>query len=324
MFNFAKLLLAPVQKKFNTYYPLTANANSPVANDEPIAQLVLNVPGSIKFSAQRYAQSSHWDFESKASIGYHDHLEQKEEQYLQLSFCVKGKTYCNQSDIKCVDCLEEILGCASEMHTVDVLQLQFSQQYLKQFLCAQASGSDLLSNITQQNANKSTEKSFQVTAKLKKAIDALLSHDYDGTMANIFVNAQLQMLLLYSLESHADKQEEPIFVCKFLANNDDRKKIMAARDVLLKNINTPITIKQLSKKVGINECYLKKGFKEIFGSTIFEFYQTQRMEHAKYLLYEKGLSVTEVADLLNYSSISHFSTAFKKQTGIKPCELLNR
>ena len=99
---------------------------------------------------------------------------------------------------------------------------------------------------------------------------------------------------------------------------------MAARDVLLKNINTPITIKQLSKKVGINECYLKKGFKEIFGSTIFEFYQTQRMEHAKYLLYEKGLSVTEVADLLNYSSISHFSTAFKKQTGIKPCELLNR
>ena len=99
---------------------------------------------------------------------------------------------------------------------------------------------------------------------------------------------------------------------------------MAARDVLLKNINTPITIKQLSKKVGINECYLKKGFKEIFGSTIFEFYQTQRMEHAKYLLYEKGLSVTEVSDLLNYSSISHFSTAFKKQTGIKPCELLNR
>jgi len=28
--------------------------------------------------------------------------------------------------------------------------------------------------------------------------------------------------------------------------------------------------------------------------------------------------------LLGYSSISHFSTAFKKHTGIKPCELLLR
>jgi len=46
------------------------------------------------------------------------------------------------------------------------------------------------------------------------------------------------------------------------------------------------------------------------------------MEHAKYLLYEKGLSVTDVSAILGYSSISHFSTAFKKHTGLKPCELL--
>ena len=76
--------------------------------------------------------------------------------------------------------------------------------------------------------------------------------------------------------------------------------------------------------VAINECYLKKGFKEMFGTTIFDFYQNQRMEHARYLLYEKGLSVSEVSLLLGYSSISHFSTAFKKHTGLKPCELLIR
>ena len=59
----------------------------------------------------------------------------------------------------------------------------------------------------------------------------------------------------------------------------------------------------------MNECYLKKGFKEVFGTTIFDFYQQQRMEHAKYLLYEKSLSVTDVSALLGYSSISHFSAA---------------
>ena len=62
---------------------------------------------------------------------------------------------------------------------------------------------------------------------------------------------------------------------------------------------------------------------EIFGTTIFEFYQNQRMEHAKYLLYEKRFSVTEVSAMLGYSSISHFSTAFKKHTSLKPCDLLN-
>jgi AraC-like DNA-binding protein len=118
------------------------------------------------------------------------------------------------------------------------------------------------------------------------------------------------------------EKEETQFSCKFLANEEDREKIIKSREILLQHIGEPITIKALSRKVAINECYLKKGFKEIFGTTIFDFYQGQRMEHAKFLLYEKGLSVTEVSSLLGYSSISHFSTAFKNHTGIKPCELL--
>lgn len=114
------------------------------------------------------------------------------------------------------------------------------------------------------------------------------------------------------------------FSCKFLCNETDRGKIVRAREILLQNLGEPITIKELSRKVAINECYLKKGFKELFGATIFDFYQSERMQYARYLLYEKGLSVTDVSFLLGYSSISHFSTAFKKYTGIKPCELLLR
>lgn len=114
------------------------------------------------------------------------------------------------------------------------------------------------------------------------------------------------------------------FSCKFLCNETDRGKIVKAREILLSHLGEPLTIKELSRKVAINECYLKKGFKELFGATVFDFYQEQRMQYARHLLYEKGLSVTEVSMLLGYSSISHFSTAFKKHTGLKPCELLLR
>src|SRR5581483_6698864 len=97
-----------------------------------------------------------------------------------------------------------------------------------------------------------------------------------------------------------------------------------AREILLQQLGEPLTIKELSRKVAINECYLKKGFKALFGTTIFDFYQSERMQYARYLLYEKGLSVTDVSFMLGYSSISQFSTAFKKHTGLKPCELLLR
>lgn len=112
------------------------------------------------------------------------------------------------------------------------------------------------------------------------------------------------------------------FSCKFLVDKKAIEKMYLARDILLENIDTLMSIKDLSRKVAINECYLKKGFKEIFGITIYNFYLSKKMEHAKYLLCEKGMSVTEVAAKMGYSSISHFSTAFKKHTGLKPCELL--
>lgn len=65
----------------------------------------------------------------------------------------------------------------------------------------------------------------------------------------------------------------------------------------------------------------KKLFKEILGTTIFDFYQQQRMEHAKFLLNKKEMRVNDVSSEVGYTSISHFSSAFKKHTGFNPCEL---
>ncbi len=110
--------------------------------------------------------------------------------------------------------------------------------------------------------------------------------------------------------------------CRFLAFESEREKIKEARLIIEANIDQPITIRELSRKVAINECYLKKGFKTIVGKTIHEYQQDLRIAKAKELLREQGQSVTEVANTLGYSSISHFSTAFKRVTGIKPCELL--
>lgn len=110
--------------------------------------------------------------------------------------------------------------------------------------------------------------------------------------------------------------------CRFLAMESEREKIQEAVEILRKHIDQPLTIPELARKVAMNECYLKKGFKSMTGKTIHEYYQQLRLEKAKELLGQEGRTVTEVAHLLGFSSISHFSTAFKRAIGMRPCELL--
>lgn len=114
----------------------------------------------------------------------------------------------------------------------------------------------------------------------------------------------------------------PVPACRFLANDSEREKVMEAKRVIELSYDQPYTIKELSRKVAMNECYLKKGFKALVGKTIHEYQQELRISRAKELLIQPGFSVSDVANSLGYSSISHFSTAFKKATGLKPCELL--
>lgn len=292
---------------------------------ELLQDVVRNVPGSVTYSIRRYRKLPQWNLEDTGVLQYHVDKGSKENNHLELKFCISGNVYCKEKASECNFCkFNESKGCVEKIDSVDVLSFSFSPAYLHQFARSNRNPVTLSEKVLNFSHSSSFSRILPLCGKTRLAIEALLNHNYTDTLENIFINAQTQILLLYSMDCMLGEKEEPSFNCKFLANEADREKIIKAREVLLQHIGEPITIKALSRKVAINECYLKKGFKEIFGTTIFDFYQGQRMEHAKYLLYDKGLSVTEVSSLLGYSSISHFSTAFKKHTGIKPCELLLR
>ena len=281
------------------------------------------IPGSIQYSIRRFHRHSQWNMDDTGMMVYHYRKTATEENYLELKFCVSGNTYCRKKNTECDACKEnESRRCTDKAGSVDVLSFKFSPAILSQFVKPRHSDSILADNILSFKHESSFTKILPLCGKTRIVIEGLLNHTFTDSLENIYINAQTQMLLLYSMDCMIGEKQVDVINCKFLANEADREKIINAREILIQHIGEPITIKELSRKVAMNECYLKKGFKEMFGSTIFDFYQSQRMEHAKYLLYEKGLSVTEVSLMLGYSSISHFSTAFKKHTGLKPCELL--
>lgn len=285
------------------------------------------IPGSVQYSIRRYSRNLQWNTDEIGMVKYnvkHDNLSGKEE-HLDLHFCVTGNSYCKADVLTCNKCSSKIeLGCKNKIDTLDVISFRFSPQHLSQFVKPRKSDVNFSNEVMAFRHRQSFSKMITLCGRTRNILESLLNHNYTEALENIFINAQSQMLLLYSMECMVGEKETETFQCKFLSNEMDREKIIKAREILLQNIGSPITIKELSRKVAINECYLKKGFKELFGTTVFEYFQNQRMEHARYLLYDKGLSVTEVSMLLGYSSISHFSTAFKKHTGLKPCELLLR
>ncbi len=302
-----------------------------VAYKQPIMQDSLELlhekeqqtPGSVQYNIRRYRRHKQWNMEDTGMVIYSFKKEDRQDNHLELRFCLLGNVYCRQKEIECDKCkVHATRSCAERIETIDVISFRFSSTHLSQFTRPVAKEDTLINEVLEFRHPSSFTRILTLCSKTRMLLDGLLNHNYTDTLENIFINAQTQMLLLYSMECMIGERDVEIFQCKFLANEADREKIIKAREILIEHIGEPITIKELSRKVAINECYLKKGFKELFGTTIFDFYQGQRMEHARYLLYDKGLSVTEVSLMLGYSSISHFSTAFKKHTGIKPCELL--
>lgn len=283
-------------------------------------------PGSVHYSIRRYTHQPQWNIEDTGMLVYHYEKDTAKESFLELKFCMSGNIYCRQKNAECDKCRINLSkDCAEKEGTVDLLSFRFSPAQLSQFVKPRNTVDAVLSDeVLSFKKNSSFTKALPLCGKSRMVLEAILNNNYTDSLENIFINAQIQMLLLYSLDCMTGEKELNTISCKFLANEADREKVIRSREILIQHIGEPITIKELSRKVAMNECYLKKGFKEMFGTTIFDFYQSQRMEHAKYLLYEKGLSVTDVSAMLGYSSISHFSTAFKKHTGLKPCELLLR
>lgn len=166
---------------------------------------------------------------------------------------------------------------------------------------------------------------FSFDATVRQLLDELFARrDAERFESRIRDFSVLLRLLQIALERvNAAKSSYSVPACSFLnSSNDQRDKVLLAREILEQEFDQVLSIKELSRRVAINECYLKKGFKAMFGKTINEYQQHLRIEEAKLLLQQEGQNVSSVAHVLGYSSISHFSAAFKRATNMKPCELL--
>lgn len=82
---------------------------------------------------------------------------------------------------------------------------------------------------------------------------------------------------------------------------------------------------EIARECGVSMCYFRRLFQEYSGETPMQFRQRHRIEKAKQLLLaEEYLSVGEIAQVLHFSDIYHFSKTFKKFCGVSPTQFLER
>ena len=149
---------------------------------------------------------------------------------------------------------------------------------------------------------------------LQNIVDEIVTESIGRTFELFFMRIKAEELicrLLMELEKREEKH-----LCAL--NSHDLQTIYKLRERILEHPETPPVIKELVLYANMSPTKLKRLFKQIFGDSIFNYYQKFRMKEAARLLKEDKLSVSDVGYRLGFTNLSHFSRVFNEHIGMKP------
>lgn len=153
-----------------------------------------------------------------------------------------------------------------------------------------------------------------VSPALQKVADEIITENMDEPFKLFFYRVKAEELICRLLSELGKREEKRIYPL----NVKDIQTLYKVKERMLRNLDTPQTIEELATFAGMSESKLKRLFKQIFGDSVFSYYQSFRMKEAARLLREEKLSVSEVGYRIGYSNLSQFSSMFEQHIGMKP------
>ena len=103
-------------------------------------------------------------------------------------------------------------------------------------------------------------------------------------------------------------------------NNVGNHQCAAVRRYIDHHFKESLTLDQLASEAHMNKFYLSHAFKQEYGVSPINYMISRRINESKYLLAETDLSLSQIAQLLGFSSLSYFSQVFRKTQGVSPME----
>lgn len=107
--------------------------------------------------------------------------------------------------------------------------------------------------------------------------------------------------------------------------SDENSRNLAANSLcelideyMKKNVRGNLTLKELCTAFSMGKTKICSIFVEWSGKSPMEYYQNLKISEAKKLLRENVYSVSQISEILGYTTIHNFSRAFKKAAGLSP------
>ena len=143
---------------------------------------------------------------------------------------------------------------------------------------------------------------------------AILELNSDEPYKKDILTSIFKQILIYALRSLRSTTPNQI--------NDNMSQAEIVCHKIMNYIDTHVysmkKLEELSEICDYSYGYLSSIFKKTTGSSLSNYYQERKLESSRLLILENKLSVTEIAETLNYSSVYSFSKAFTKHFGASP------
>ena len=203
-------------------------------------------------------------------------------------------------------------GDSFSIHSnTETINIEIDVDYLNALL-QPAAGSQVLQGLLQDAAPLFFEQLIDPT--LLKVVGEILTPVGNDIFRPFFLRIKAEELicrLLMELDNRTEKQLYPV-------NEKDISMIYQIRDRMISTLATPPLIADLALEAAMSPTKLKQLFRQIFGYSIFNYYQHFRMKEAARLLKTENISVAAVGYQLGFTNLSHFSNLFDTHIGMKP------
>ncbi|MGS2761564.1 helix-turn-helix transcriptional regulator [Sinomicrobium sp. M5D2P9] len=200
-----------------------------------------------------------------------------------------------------------------------MLEIHLSEKFFKRVARGHSELLDrFLASIEKEETSFLDNHNRKITPEMQIVLNQIINCDKQGMLKRFYIEAKVLELLMLQLESY--HTETPGFE---VLQREDIEKLHYVKDLLEGNFEANFSLETLARSSGMNEFKLKKGFKSLFGTTVFRHLRDIRLNAAKEQLLSGEKSIQEIADYCGYQTPQYFTTAFKKKYGISPGKLKN-
>lgn len=146
------------------------------------------------------------------------------------------------------------------------------------------------------------------------AIQFIRENVYSQRAQERLVRSKVEEILIGALERTEYLTQRPE-VIEVKLSATDKESLQQVKFYIDTHLDEMPSLVELARMSALNRDKLKKGFKKLFGVSVYEYHLQVKMDAAKRLLRDTDKTIWEIAYMLGYQTDASFCIAFRREVG---------